>query len=380
MKITTLGTSGGEGGYPFAEYAIPDGARIAAIRVLSGWYVDSIQLVYADAAGNETPMETVGGAGLHFAERENLFVLDSDEYLVGISGTSGQYVDNIRFHTNKRDSELFGGRGGDNSFSFMADAGSQVIGFFGRADWYLDAIGVLVKKMPAAEAPKKAVKKAAAKKEAAPATAAAEAPKKATKKATAKKEAAVEAPAVEAPAAEAPKKAAKKATAKKEAAVEAPAVEAPAAEAPKKAAKKATAKKDAAVEAPAVEAPAAEAPKKAAKKATAKKEAAAEPVVVEATRAAAVVEAIAVTPDDLTVIEGIGPKIAELLAADGITTFAALAATPADRLKELLLAGGRRFAIADPATWSQQAALAASGDKAGLAALQASLKGGRKAN
>lgn len=324
MKITTLGTSGGEGGYPFAEYAIPDGARIAAIRVLSGWYVDSIQLVYADAAGNETPMETVGGAGLHFAERENLFVLDSDEYLVGISGTSGQYVDNIRFHTNKRDSELFGGRGGDNSFSFMADAGSQVIGFFGRADWYLDAIGVLVKKMPAAEAPKKAVKKAAAKKEAAPATAAAEAPKKATKKATAKKEAAVEAPAVEAPAAEAPKKAAKKATAKKEAA--------------------------------------------------------AEPVVVEATRAAAVVEAIAVTPDDLTVIEGIGPKIAELLAADGITTFAALAATPADRLKELLLAGGRRFAIADPATWSQQAALAASGDKAGLAALQASLKGGRKAN
>ena len=319
MKITTLGTSGGEGGYPFAEYAIPDGARIAAIRVLSGWYVDSIQLVYADAAGNETPMETVGGAGLHFAERENLFVLDSDEYLVGISGTSGQYVDNIRFHTNKRDSELFGGRGGDNSFSFMADAGSQVIGFFGRADWYLDAIGVLVKKMPAAEAPKKAVKKAAA-----PVTAAAEAPKKA--------------------------------------------------------AKKATAKKDAAVEAPAVEAPAAEAPKKAAKKATAKKEAAAEPVVVEATRAAAVVEAIAVTPDDLTVIEGIGPKIAELLAADGITTFAALAATPADRLKELLLAGGRRFAIADPATWSQQAALAASGDKAGLAALQASLKGGRKAN
>ena len=375
MKITTLGTSGGEGGYPFAEYAIPDGARIAAIRVLSGWYVDSIQLVYADAAGNETPMETVGGAGLHFAERENLFVLDSDEYLVGISGTSGQYVDNIRFHTNKRDSELFGGRGGDNSFSFMADAGSQVIGFFGRADWYLDAIGVLVKKMPAAEAPKKAVKKAAAKKEAAPAAAAVEAPKKAAKKATTKKEAVVEAPAVEAPAAEAPKKAAKKATAKKEAAVEAPAVEAPAAEAPKKAAKKAAAKKEAAVEAPA-----AEAPKKATKKATAKKEAAAEPVVVEATRAAAVVEAIAVTPDDLTVIEGIGPKIAELLAADGITTFAALAATPADRLKELLLAGGRRFAIADPATWSQQAALAASGDKAGLAALQASLKGGRKAN
>ncbi len=348
MEITTLGTSGGEGGYPFAEYAIPDGTRIAAIRVLSGWYVDSIQLVYVDAAGNETPMETVGGAGLHFAERENQFVLDGDEYLVGISGTSGQYVDNIRFHTNKRDSDMFGGSGGENSFSFMADAGRQVIGFFGRADWYLDAIGVLVKELPAAEAPKKAAKKVAANKEAA----------------------------AEAPATAAPKKAAKKATAKNEVVVEAPA-----AEAPKKATKKATAKKETVVEAAAVEAPAAEAPKKAAKKAAAKKEVTVEPaVVVEVTRAAAVVEAIAVTPDDLTVIEGIGPKIAGLLAADGITTFAALAATPADRLKEILLAGGRRFAIADPATWPQQAALAASGDKAGLAALQESLKGGRKAN
>ncbi len=348
MKITALGTSGGLGGHPFGDYSIPEGTRIAEIRVLSGWYVDSIQLVYVDATGKWTTMEPVGGAGIHVAEREDRFLFEPDEYLVGISGHSGDYVDHISFHTNKRVSDAFGGHGGENAFSFMADAGSQIVGFYGRADWYLDAIGVLVKELPAAavEAPKKTVKKAAAKKEA---TAAA-------------------------PVAEAPKKAAKKVTAKKEAVVEAPA-----AEAPKKAAKKATAKKEAAVEAPAVEAPAAEAPKKAAKKATAKKEAAVEPVV-EATRAAAVVEAIAVTPDDLTVIEGIGPKIAELLAADGITTFAALAATPADRLREILLAGGRRFAIADPATWPQQAALAASGDKAGLAALQESLKGGRKAN
>ena len=342
MKTTALGTSGGQGGYPFAEYAIPDGTRIAEIRVLSGWYVDSIQVIYADAAGNETPMEQVGGAGLHFAEHENRFVLDADEYLVGISGASGQYVDNICFHTNKRVSDVYGGRGGENPFSYMADAGSQIIGFYGRADWYLDAVGVLVKELPtAAGAPKKAVKKVAAKKDAAPA---AEAPKKAT----AKKEVVVEAPAVEAPAAEAPKKAAKKATAKKEAVVEAPAVEAP---------------------------------KKTAKKAAAKNEAAVEPVaVVEETRVAAVVEAIAVAPDDLTVIEGIGPKIAELLAANGIATFVALGAPPAERLKEILLSGGRRFAIADPTTWPQQAALAGSGDTAGLAALQASLKGGRKAN
>ena len=366
MKTTALGTSGGQGGYPFAEYVIPDGARIAAIRVLSGWYVDSIQVIYADATGNETPLEQIGGAGLHFAEHENRFVLDADEYLVGISGASGQYVDNIRFHTNKRLSDVYGGHGGENAFSYMADAGSQVVGFWGRADWYLDAVGVLVAERPTAEAPKKAAaKKAAPKQEAVAAAPVAEAPKKATKKAAAKKDVVVEAPAVEAP-----KKATKKATTKKDAVIAAPAVE----ETPK-APKKAAAKKDA------VAALDAEAPKKAARKPAAKKETAAEPVtMVEETRAAAVVEAIAVTPDDLTVIEGIGPKIAELLTTNGIATFTALAATPAERLKEILLSGGRRFAIADPTTWPQQGGLAASGDTAGLAALQESLKGGRKAN
>jgi len=179
MKTTALGTSGGQGGYPFAEYVIPDGARIAAIRVLSGWYVDSIQVIYADATGNETPLEQIGGAGLHFAEHENRFVLDADEYLVGISGASGQYVDNIRFHTNKRLSDVYGGHGGENAFSYMADAGSQVVGFWGRADWYLDAVGVLVAERPTAEAPKKAAaKKAAPKQEAVAAAPVAEAPRK----------------------------------------------------------------------------------------------------------------------------------------------------------------------------------------------------------
>ncbi len=77
---------------------------------------------------------------------------------------------------------------------------------------------------------------------------------------------------------------------------------------------------------------------------------------------------------------GIGPKIAELLGANDVKTFVALSATPPERLREILLSGGRRFAIADPTTWPQQAALAASGDKAGLAALQEKLKGGRKAS
>ncbi|MBN1936335.1 MAG: hypothetical protein JW934_16840 [Anaerolineae bacterium] len=82
-------------------------------------------------------------------------------------------------------------------------------------------------------------------------------------------------------------------------------------------------------------------------------------------------------PDDLTALEGIGPKIAGVLKMAGILTFAQLAAMDVAQLKALLKEGGIRIANSD--TWPEQAALAARGDWDGLAALQGSLKGGRRA-
>ncbi|MGE0798458.1 MAG: DUF4332 domain-containing protein [Lautropia sp.] len=82
--------------------------------------------------------------------------------------------------------------------------------------------------------------------------------------------------------------------------------------------------------------------------------------------------------DDLIKIEGVGPKIAQLLTKAGIRTFAGLAATPVERLKEILAAGGSRFASHDPGTWPEQAALAASGDWAAFNKLTDELKGGRR--
>jgi predicted flap endonuclease-1-like 5' DNA nuclease len=81
-------------------------------------------------------------------------------------------------------------------------------------------------------------------------------------------------------------------------------------------------------------------------------------------------------PDDLEIIEGIGPKIAALLNEAGISTFEALAETDAARLVQILTDGGIR--LADPATWGEQARLAAAGDEDGLKALQENLKGGRR--
>lgn len=81
-------------------------------------------------------------------------------------------------------------------------------------------------------------------------------------------------------------------------------------------------------------------------------------------------------PDDLTIIEGIGPKVAKLLESIGITTFQQLADADLGKLRETLDGAGYKYM--EPAGWKEQAALAAKGDTEGLQKLQETLKGGRK--
>ncbi|MBL0026645.1 MAG: DUF4332 domain-containing protein [Saprospiraceae bacterium] len=81
--------------------------------------------------------------------------------------------------------------------------------------------------------------------------------------------------------------------------------------------------------------------------------------------------------DDLKKIEGIGPKIAEILSSKGIKTFADLSKAKADNLKKILDEAGPKFNIHDPATWSKQAALAAKGSWDELKKLQDVLNAGK---
>lgn len=82
--------------------------------------------------------------------------------------------------------------------------------------------------------------------------------------------------------------------------------------------------------------------------------------------------------DDLRKIEGIGPKIAELLTNAGIKTFADLSAAKKTILTSILEAAGSRYKMHDPSTWAKQATLAANGKWDKLAILQSELKGGKK--
>src|SRR5690606_2579263 len=82
----------------------------------------------------------------------------------------------------------------------------------------------------------------------------------------------------------------------------------------------------------------------------------------------AVAETDEVEVDNLENIKDIGTKIACVLKAAGITTFAQLASTEIARLSEILLAADLR--MANPETWPEQASIAAAGNWAELKQLQ----------
>ena len=80
--------------------------------------------------------------------------------------------------------------------------------------------------------------------------------------------------------------------------------------------------------------------------------------------------------DELTKIEGIGPKVAELLNSNGISTFKQLAGTPVEAIKEVLTAAGGIMANMNPSTWPDQAQLADAGEWDKLKQWQDELDGG----
>ena len=79
--------------------------------------------------------------------------------------------------------------------------------------------------------------------------------------------------------------------------------------------------------------------------------------------------------NDLSVINGIGPKLHEALNNLGIYSFNHLIAADINELMETLKENGVRFNKNNANTWAQQATLAAQGDWSGLDALKEELKG-----
>ncbi|MFC4218817.1 30S ribosomal protein S2 [Flagellimonas marina] len=80
--------------------------------------------------------------------------------------------------------------------------------------------------------------------------------------------------------------------------------------------------------------------------------------------------------DDLTKVEGIGPKAAEAIVNSGIATYAELAKADPEKIKEILTEASSNLAHLDPTSWPKQAKMAAEGKWDELKEWQDSVKGG----
>lgn len=431
MERISMGPVGGNGGKPFENYDIPDDARVTAVHVFAEWVVNAVQLEYVDRDGRGGGRPPIGGlGGEHF-----VFTLEEDEYLTGISGYAGWYVDSVCFHTNKRTSPPFGGAGGEREFSFEAPAGHEIAGLFGRSDWHIDALGVNLRPLaarpePAAGADELEAVEAAGG-DSAPwmeivnqgepidASVALRRRKIASQEEldALEDEAVAEAIAafedreegegvvdvavytqvlgdeagdetiavVMAVAAE---------TENLELVGDDPvetavmvvddianeddiaALEAEAAEGAVEALQEEMGESDDDLDITIYTGVGEEDGQNYAAVVAIATKVAAEPTPA-APKTPAKGEKRAPRLKDLERVEGIGPKIAELLVEHDIQDLAALAVAPVERLREILAGAGRRFRLADPTTWPEQAALGAKGLWDDLAALQTHLKGGR---
>jgi len=145
------GPSGGYGGNPFHD-ASSGAIRITAVKVNSGAYIDSIQIIYLKSAHSPRPgMPTMvlpvaqpkhGGEGGNLSTME----LDADEYITSVGGKYGKYIDSFYIKTNKGKIKKWGGPGGTVNFSYnVPDDHTQIIGFLGQSGKYVDAIGVIMR-------------------------------------------------------------------------------------------------------------------------------------------------------------------------------------------------------------------------------------------
>lgn len=143
MSNMTKGPVGGDGGAEISAYQIPDGYRIKEIHLLTTDVIEGIQFTVTDGTGGRS-MPVLGGQSSN-RKKHFVFAMGHDEYLTGISGHYGWYIDSLRLHTNRRVSPLYGGHGGEQEFFFTAGEGEEVAGLVGRAGWFVDALGIVTR-------------------------------------------------------------------------------------------------------------------------------------------------------------------------------------------------------------------------------------------
>jgi len=115
-------------------------------------------------------------------------------------------------------------------------------------------------------------------------------------------------------------------------------------------------------------------------KSTGKQKVKPEPEIKVKAKAKKISPATAVKQDNLKIIEGVGPKLEQILKDAGLNSLSDIANAEVQSLKSILEAAGSRYKMFNPETWPQQAKLAVDGKMDELKELKNSLSGGVKKN
>lgn len=134
------GPSGGGGGRQFSDPQI-GGYEVSEVRIRSGAYIDSVEVIYRTPAGQRVSGGRHGGGGGSL----RTLVLAPNETIRTVSGKFGKFVDSLAIRTSTGREMRWGGPGGSVVYTYTAAPGSRLYGFWGRAGAYVDALGVIFK-------------------------------------------------------------------------------------------------------------------------------------------------------------------------------------------------------------------------------------------
>jgi hypothetical protein len=137
--------SGGLGGAEWHSPSLTQDEQLVGIDVTGGAWIDAITVHTRVKANDTVTSHTFGGNG---GERLLSFGLPETGRLVRVSGTNGWYINSLDFVVSDLKSgeiirySAHGHDVGPETFDYEAPDGSEIAALWGRAGWYLDAIGV----------------------------------------------------------------------------------------------------------------------------------------------------------------------------------------------------------------------------------------------
>jgi hypothetical protein len=146
------GPSGGTGGQSFDGWVLNNhSTNIRTVNIQLSKYKNVLHCVVANYPTKpDDPLSGLSGSSgpdnCNVDDKSDSilnFSMDSNEYILGISGTYTDHVTSLRFYTNKKNSPIYGEGPSGTVFGYTAPIGQMIVAFTQANDSQLRSIGVM---------------------------------------------------------------------------------------------------------------------------------------------------------------------------------------------------------------------------------------------